>query len=160
METEYEDLLWCEDAIFLERNSRTFKERCAQINENAESLCEYLKQHPKVESVFYPKYISNANYEAVKSANGGYGGLFSIVLQTEEAAAVFYDMLACAKGPSLGTNFTLASPYAILAHYTELDWALEYGVARHLIRVSIGLEDRQQLLKTFEDALNAIEENN
>lgn len=157
METDYEDLLWCEDAIFLERNSRTFKERCAKINENAESLCDYLQQHPKVEKVFYPKYITNANYEALKSAHGGYGGLFSMVVKSEEDAAVFFDMLACAKGPSLGTNFTLASPYAILAHYTELDWALEYGVPRHLIRVSVGLEDRQQLLKTFEDALNAIE---
>ncbi|KAJ2960124.1 hypothetical protein NQZ79_g4490 [Umbelopsis isabellina] len=155
LDAEYEDLMWCEDAIFMERNSRSFKERSATINANTEALCEILRKHPKVKDVYYPKYICNDNYEALKTSDGGYGGLFSIVLDTEEDASAFYDNLACAKGPSLGTNFTLASPYAILAHYTELDWALEFGVPRHLIRVSVGLEDREKLLNIFESALNA-----
>lgn len=45
--TEYEDLMWPEDAIFLERNSRDFKERSHIINQNAEALCDFLVQHPK-----------------------------------------------------------------------------------------------------------------
>jgi cystathionine gamma-synthase len=157
MSTEYEDFLWCEDAIFLERNSRTFRERCQKINVNAETLCDFLKEHPQIDDVFYPKYVCKENYEAFKCPTGGYGGLFSVVLKSEEAASAFYDALEIAKGPSLGTNFTLASPYAILAHYTELDWALDFGVARHLIRVSVGLEGSDRLLNIFETALNAIE---
>ncbi|KAI8583562.1 hypothetical protein K450DRAFT_169273 [Umbelopsis ramanniana AG] len=157
MSTEYEDFLWCEDAIFLERNSRTFRERCHQINVNAEILCDFLKNHPQVDDVFYPKYVCKENYEAFKCPSGGYGGLFSVVLKSEKAAIAFYDALEIAKGPSLGTNFTLASPYAILAHYTELDWALEFGVARHLIRVSVGLEGGERLLNIFGTALDAIE---
>jgi len=47
MEHEYEDLMWVEDAIFMERNSRTFQKRIAQIDENTEALCEFLKAHPK-----------------------------------------------------------------------------------------------------------------
>jgi cystathionine beta-lyase/cystathionine gamma-synthase len=43
----YEDLLWYEDAIFLERNSRNFATRVVRINQNAEALCDYLRQHPK-----------------------------------------------------------------------------------------------------------------
>jgi cystathionine gamma-synthase len=53
---------------------------------------------------------------------------------------VFFDALNVFKGPSLGTNFTLACPYTLLAHYTELDWAEGFGVDRRLVRVSVGLE--------------------
>ncbi|KAI8381077.1 pyridoxal phosphate-dependent transferase [Radiomyces spectabilis] len=158
IEADFEDLIWCEDAIFMERNSRTFKARSNIINENAEALCDFLVNHPKVQSVYYPKFVSRENYDAVKNVNGGgYGGLFSVVLQHENAASQFYDNLHCAKGPSLGTNFTLASPYTILAHYTELDWAAQFGVPRHLVRVSVGLEERDRLLKMFKDALDAVE---
>ena len=45
-----------------------------------------------------------------------------------------------AKGPSLGTSFTLVSPYTLLAHYYELPWAAEFGVSDRLIRVSVGTE--------------------
>lgn len=46
LNAEYEDLVWCEDALFLERNSRNFEERSKTINENAEALCDYLSTHP------------------------------------------------------------------------------------------------------------------
>ncbi|KAG1455373.1 hypothetical protein G6F56_007081 [Rhizopus delemar] len=156
---DYEDLIWSEDAIFLERNSRTFKERSKTVNENTEALCDLLINHEKVHKIFYPKFTCRENYDAVKlkTADAGYGGLFSMLLKDEKSAAQFYDNLHCAKGPSLGTNFTLVSPYTILAHYTELDWAAEFGVHRHLIRVSVGLEDREKLLSMFKAALDAVE---
>ena len=47
IKAEFEDNLWEEDAIFLERNSRTFRERIAKIDENAEALCDFLNDHPK-----------------------------------------------------------------------------------------------------------------
>jgi len=49
--------------------------------------------------------------------------------------------------------FTLACPYALLAHYAELDWAERCGVPRHLIRVSVGLEPPEELWERFERAL-------
>ena len=55
----------------------------------------------------------------------------------------FYNALAVSKGPSLGTTFTLVCPYTLLAHYTELDWAAQYGVHADLIRVSVGTEPFQ-----------------
>jgi len=45
------------------------------------------------------------------------------------------------KGQSLGTNFTYACPYTILAHYFELEWAAEYGVKEGLVRTSVGVEE-------------------
>lgn len=44
---DFEDVMWCEDALFLERNSRNFKARSKTINENAEALCDYLAAHPE-----------------------------------------------------------------------------------------------------------------
>ncbi|KAJ1820346.1 DExD/H-box ATP-dependent RNA helicase dhh1, partial [Coemansia sp. RSA 2599] len=159
MDAEFEDLLWCEDAVFLERNSRDFMSRVPRINANALAVAEMLAASPKVARVNYPKFTTAANYELIKrpTADAGYGGLLSVdFVGSEEASRVFYDGLACCKGPSLGTNFTLASPYTILAHFTELDWAARYGVSPYLVRISIGLEPRDELLAMFQKALDAI----
>ncbi|KAJ1680155.1 Cystathionine gamma-synthase [Spiromyces aspiralis] len=154
----YEDNLWCEDALFLERNSRNFCERVATINRNAEFLCEMLRSHPSVAAVHYPKYTTPDLYNIIKrdSPGAGYGGLLSVIFKDEADARIFYDSLDCCKGPSLGTNFTLVSPYTILAHFNELEWARQYGVTSHLIRVSVGLERQDQLLQIFGTALDAI----
>src|SRR6185503_11756131 len=83
-----------------------------------------------VMKVYYPKYITPDIYHQYKKAKGGYGGLFSLTFHTDLASEQFFDALEAAKGPSLGTNFTLACPYTILAHYVELDWAAQYGVEK------------------------------
>lgn len=81
-----------------------------------------------------------------------------MVFHKDEYAMTFYDTIETAKGPSLGTNFTLTSPYTILAHYTELDWAAKFGVERGLVRISVGLEEMETLVLVFKRALEAIEE--
>lgn len=158
----YEDNFFDQNAIFLERNSRDFVRRVHRINHNAlalvESLCAFKKDRfaNVVKNVYYPTLNSRENYDVCKrEPDGGYGGLFSLTFHSPRAAEAFYDALACAKGPSLGTNFTLASPFVILAHYTELDWAAQFGVEANLVRVSVGLEDSEQLIAMFDDALRA-----
>ncbi|KAI0012414.1 PLP-dependent transferase [Xylariaceae sp. FL0662B] len=156
MTREFEDTYWVEDVIFMERNSRDFKTRIDRVNANAEAICEVLIAHPLVTKVYYPKYnASRPNYEACRLPNGGYGGLLSCTLKTKDHAVAFYDALETAKGPSLGTNFTLTSPYVVLAHYQELDWAASFGVDPDLLRVSVGLED--DLRSVFTKALQAAE---
>lgn len=154
----------------MERNSRNFSQRAARIDANAEHVCDFLyaaaKQQQRQEGqpsspiteVFYPKWQTANHYAAHRLPGGGFGGLFSLVFASQTAAEAFYDALVCAKGPSLGTNFTLACPYTILAHYTELDWAARYGVPKSLVRVSIGLEEVTWLHKVFADALKAAED--
>jgi cystathionine gamma-synthase len=97
------------------------------------------------------------HYDAFRTADGGYGGLLSVVFHDDDHAVTFFDTIETAKGPSLGTNFTLTSPYTILAHYTELDWAAKYGVERGLVRISVGLEEKEALIEIFKKALEAIE---
>jgi cystathionine gamma-synthase len=79
--------------------------------------------------------------------------LLSLTLRDPAATPAFFDRLRLCKGPSLGTNYSLACPYTLLAHYTELEWAARCGVSRDLIRVSIGLEDPAELIARFQDAL-------
>lgn len=182
MEIEWEDNLKDEDAIFLERNSRDAKERVLKIDENAEMLADLLYQSKSefkksgedrnrvIKEVFYPKYVTTDLYNVCRrrtnennsdsnpNYTAGFGGLLTVTFNNIKASQIFYDTLKCAKGPSLGTNFTLASPYAILAHYAELDWVEEFGVERGLVRISVGLENREELKEMIEKALEAAEE--
>ncbi|RAL61954.1 hypothetical protein DID88_002443 [Monilinia fructigena] len=157
--TEYEDNYWAEDVMFMERNSRNFVPRIEKINDNAEVICDILRSHPLVKSVYYPKYNTSRNfYDDCRAPNGGYGGLLSFTFKELSQAVAFYDKIETAKGPSLGTNFTLTSPYVILAHYMELDWAAQFGVPAELIRISVGLEDANDLKARFAIALKAAED--
>ncbi|RDL32496.1 putative O-succinylhomoserine (Thiol)-lyase [Venustampulla echinocandica] len=157
-EAEHEDNYWAEDVIFMERNSRHFVSRIERINENAELICSILGAHPLVKTVYYPKYNpSREFYDACRTPNGGYGGLLSFEFENRGQAIAFFDRIETAKGPSLGTNFTLVSPYVILAHFLELDWAAQFGVPADLIRISVGLEGMDHLKAIFQDALKAAE---
>jgi len=158
LDREYEDNYWAEDAVFMERNSRDFISRSERINCNAEAIASRLQSCPFVKKVYYPKCSpTRPNYDACRTANGGYGGLLSVTFQHYEQAIVFFDTLECQKGPSLGTNFTLACPFTILAHYTELDWTAKWGVEPDLVRLSVGLEDPEDLTARFDRALKAAE---
>ena len=89
-------------------------------------------------------------------SGAGYGCLLSFELkQGRQQAQLVYDALRVSKGPSLGTNFTLACPYTQLAHYDELAWAESCGVAADLLRVSVGLEDPDELWMRFQRALDS-----
>jgi cystathionine gamma-synthase len=149
--------LFARDAVVLEQNSRHFAERVEATNENALALVEWLETRPEVASLWHPSRECRESYEAVMRQEEGFGGLVSIELHGgESAAAAFYDALEISKGPSLGTNFSLVSPYTLLAHYHELDWAAERGAPRNLIRIWVGLEDPEDLEDRFARAFAAI----
>jgi cystathionine gamma-synthase len=155
---DYVDNHWAEDSIFLERNSRDFVSRIERIGINAEAICDVLTAHPRVKQVNYPKSSpTRPNYEKCRNPRGNYGGLLSATFHSRADAIAFFDALDTVKGPSLGTNFTLSSPYVILAHYGELDWCKSWGVESDLIRFSVGLEETAKLVGVFRRALEAME---
>lgn len=154
---EYEDLVWAEDAVFLERNSRDFVSRAGKVNATSEAITAILRNSPFVKEVYYPKYSPTRQfYDNFRTHNGGYGGLFSVTFHSTAEAIAFFDNLEVLKGPSLGTNFTLSCPYTLIAHYNELDWARSFGVEADLVRVSVGLEDISDLATRFARALEAV----
>lgn len=150
---DYEDVLYADDAVVLEHNSRDFSARMRTINQTAHTLAWYLHAHPKVAEVFYPEYTGRALYDEQKRTGGGYGGLLSITLKDPRKAPAVYDTLNITKGPSLGTSYTLVCPYTLLAHYRELDFAAASGVTADLIRISVGCENPQDLIAIFATAL-------
>ena len=146
-----------EDLEVMVKNSENFKERITRANINAELLVTILQSHPAVTQVYYPTTSDTLElYEAFKRPEGGYGYLFSVIFDTPANAQRFYDNLNVAKGPSLGTNFTLACPYTLFAHYGEREWAAKYGVVEHLVRISVGLEEEDVLLRRVGRALEAV----
>jgi cystathionine gamma-synthase len=145
-------LLWSEDAVVLEENSRDFPERSDLMSASAARLAAWLEAHPAVEAVYYPR--DGDGFEEVARPGAGRGCLLSFVLKNPAAAPAVYDNLQVSKGPSLGTNFSLCCPYTLLAHYTELEWAAKCGVRADLLRVSVGLEETADLIARFQRALD------
>lgn len=170
--TDFEDLYYPEDVVYMERNSRDFRARIKQVNDNAYDITEYLYSRSiedtstpsagkVIKKVYYPRYVTPEIYAQAQRTptlgKGGFGGLFSVTFTSLAASEAFFDTIQCAKGPSLGTSFTLASPYTLLAHYNELDWAAKYGVDSGLVRISVGQEDTASLREWFEEAVLAAE---
>ncbi|MDF7806911.1 PLP-dependent transferase [Pontiellaceae bacterium B12219] len=142
------------DVIQLELDSRDCKERVDRTNLTALAVCEFLNDHPAVESVYYPAMTHKEMYDRFKRPDGGYGGLFSFVLKDAETVTeAFYDALEITKGPNLGTSFSLCCPFTLIAHYDELEWAESAGASRYLIRISTGLEPADDLIARLERAL-------
>ena len=156
--------IYTADMIVLERNSRDYSLRLPVTCKNASRLVDFLRAQPGVATVYFPDDKNPASdlnhasrFDAFARPDGHRGPLFSILLENPEATtATFYNALAVDKGPNLGTNYTLACPFTILAHYHELEWAESCGVSRHLIRVSAGLEPYDQLQAIFANALDAV----
>ena len=141
------------DAIALEWNSRDVTERVPHLDANCLALAQKLEKHPAVKRVLHPKDCKN--FQAIKKPEAGDGCLLSFELHAGELNAQrVFDALQICKGPSLGTSFSLVCPYAQLAHYNELNWAEACGVPAHLLRVSVGLEEPEELWNRFQTALD------
>lgn len=111
------------DALQMWKNSDDFHGRVKAINDNAELVAKMLQAHPRVERVYYPSLNPSKNfYDQCKRSDGGYSYLVTILFRLPCDAMRFFDALDVSKGPSLGTNFTLACPYTLFGHYRELEW--------------------------------------
>lgn len=159
----------------MEINSRDFESRVRVINSNTQAVCRYLRSRSTsfaaqtgsrsrpstcvIKEVLYPEWVTRANFDLVRrpGREDNFGPLFTLTFESSAASEAFYNALQCAKGPSLGTNFTLSCPYTILAHFWELEWAAGYGIDEHIVRVSVGMEDLSLLMKWFERAVEAAE---
>jgi cystathionine gamma-synthase len=154
----HEDIIFPQDAEVLLQNSSDFPSRIRRANKSAMAIANFLARHESISHVNYPTMVPSAQlYEQVRRPNGGYGSLISFVFKNPESAIRFYDAIDLCKGPSFGTNFTLVLPYAQLAHAYELDWAESQGMAKHIIRISVGLEDTEALIARFDQSLKEVE---
>lgn len=155
-----------QDAQQLLSASVDLKSRVARVNASTLVIAQRFKAHPLVKDVFYAGMNENlelytrflAPSKSSSHSEDRFGPLLSVVLHGGVSTAQsFYDAMTVAKGPSLGTNFTLACAYTLLAHFNELEFVESCGVDRNLIRISVGLEDVELIWQSFLDALTVAE---
>lgn len=147
-------------AWMLLRSLETLELRMTRAGENAAKVCAFLKDHPKVEGLGYLGFIRDARQQDIFERHcTGAGSTFSLFIRGGEAESFrFLDALKIAKlAVSLGGTETLASHPAAMTHLSvpaERKKAL--GITDNLVRVSIGIENADDLIADFAQALDAV----
>ena len=132
-----------------------------RAGENAAKVCEYLRGHPKVETVGYLGFLEPGSRQAdiYNRHCTGAGSTFSLYLKGgEREAFAFIDALQIAHlAVSLGGTETLASAPAAMTHLSVPDERKQaLGITDNLVRISIGVENADDLIADFTNALDAI----
>jgi len=148
-------------AWMLLRSLETLELRMSRAGENAAKVCAFLRSHPKVEHVGYLGFLEEGSRQAdiYKRHCTGAGSTFSLYLKGgEKEAFAFLDSLKIAKlAVSLGGTETLASHPAGMTHLSVPDARKQaLGITDNLVRISIGVEDADDLIADFEEALKAV----
>ena len=148
-------------AWMLLRSLETLELRMTRAGESAVKVCEYLRDHPKVEKVGYLGFLEpgSRQEDIYKRHCTGAGSTFSLYLKGgEREAFAFLDALKIAKlAVSLGGTETLASAPAAMTHLSVPDERkAALGISDNLVRISIGVEKAEDLIADFDNALKAV----
>jgi len=151
-------------AWMLLRSLETLELRMSRAGENAAKVCAFLRDHPKVERVGYLGFLADTpglerQADIYRRHCTGGGSTFSLYLKGGEAESFrFLDALRIAKlAVSLGGTETLASHPAAMTHLSVPDKRkAALGITDNLVRISIGVEDADDLIADCEQALAAI----
>ena len=148
-------------AWMLLRSLETLELRMERAGENARKVCEFLKSHPKVEKIGYLGFLEEGSRQAdiYRRHCAGPGSTFSLYLKGgEKEAFAFLDALQIANlAVSLGGTETLASAPAAMTHLSVPDERKkQLDITDNLVRISIGVEDADDLIADFANALNAV----
>ena len=134
---------------------KDYENRVKKIGINTKKLVEYFQKAPFIDEIFYclnPKYAKN--YEKLMINENSYTGIVSVTFKDDFRKV--YDKLNFAKGPSLGTEFTLLMPYTYLAHYDLIiskdgnEFLNKIGLPTNLLRISVGVENIEDIINEFE----------
>ena len=147
------------DSWLVLRGIKTLAVRMREHELNALYLIEYLKGHPKIEKVYFPGLPNNKNYDIAKKQMSGFGGMISFELKGGlEAGKKFIDALQiCVRAISFGTPDTLLSHPASMSHMgLSKEERLQFDITDGLIRLSVGIENVEDIIADFEQALNTL----
>jgi cystathionine gamma-lyase len=147
------------DSFLLLRGLKTLQLRMEKHCGNALRLAEFLENHPKVEKVIYPGLKSFPQHELAKQQMKGFGGMITFLLLggLEESRRFLENTKIFALAESLGGIESLIEHPAIMTHASiPKETREKLGVADNLIRVSVGLEDIDDLIDDMEKALAAV----
>jgi methionine-gamma-lyase len=138
---------------------KTLHLRVPRHNQTTQALSEFLEGHPKVARVNYPGLLSHPQHKLAKQMMSGFGGMMSFVVKGgDEAATAMTNQLKIGK---IGTSFGQAETMVETGWMSHYEWSTEerirFGLYPGFIRVSPGLEDADDLIADFEQALAQIE---
>lgn len=141
------------------RGIKTLALRMERHNSNAYAIANMLGDHPKVEAVFYPGLESHPNHEiARRQMPGGYGGMIGFDLGSVEAGKAFANAVRlCTLATSLGGVETILQHSASMTHAAiSREDRLKAGITDGLIRLSVGVEDVDDLIADITQALDQV----
>jgi methionine-gamma-lyase len=140
------------------RGMKTLAVRMDRHNANAISVARFLQGHEKVAKVIYPGLEEHPQYGLAKKQMKGNGGMIAFLLKKAKDVPVFLDALEmCTLAVSLGETGTLIQHPATMTHaVVPREKRIKYGIADELVRLSVGLEDAEDIIQDLRQALNGI----
>jgi cystathionine beta-lyase/cystathionine gamma-synthase len=146
------------DSWLILRGTKTLTVRMERTNSNAQVMADFLAGHKKVQRTIYPGLASHPHHALAKRQMRGFGGLISFDVGSLEAAKkVLNNLKLMALAESLGGVETLISHPAIMTHASvPPDRRAMLGITDGLIRISVGIEDIEDLQADLAQALAAI----
>ena len=146
------------DAWLVLRGTKTLPLRMDRHNASAQALAEFLASHPKVTRVYYPGLPDHPQHALARRQMRGFGGLIAFELGSlDRARTVLNEVRLMALAESLGGVETLISHPATMTHASvPPERRQQIGITDDMVRVSVGIEDIDDLKEDLSQALNRI----
>ena len=146
------------DSFLVLRGIKTLSLRVQRHCENGEKVVNFLSNHPKIKTVYYPGLASHPFHEIAKKQMKAFGGMvsFTFVSGKKEDSISFLEKLKVfTLAESLGGVESLANHPALMTHASiPADKRAEVGITDDLVRLSVGIEDAEDLIADLEQALS------
>ncbi|PCJ88781.1 MAG: cystathionine gamma-synthase [Flavobacteriales bacterium] len=147
------------DAFLVLRGLKTLHIRMERHSENGKAVAEFLQNHPKIDKVYYPGFESHPNHEVAKKQMSNFGGMVSFTLKgddIDETLDIISKLKIFTLAESLGGVESLIGHPATMTHASiPPEVRHKTGVLDSLIRVSVGIEDKDDLIADLEQAFNS-----
>ncbi len=148
------------DSFLVLRGIKTLHVRMQRHCENGKAVAEFLANHPKIEKVYWPGFKSHPNHEVAKKQMKDFGGMVSFVTKgnkIEDAYKIVENLKVFTLAESLGGVESLSGHPASMTHASiPKEEREKTGVVDSLIRLSVGIEDEEDLINDLKQALDLI----
>ncbi|MGC1188644.1 MAG: PLP-dependent transferase, partial [Candidatus Acidiferrales bacterium] len=146
------------DCFLVSRGIKTLAVRMVQHDSNGISIARFLENHPKVQRVLYPGLPAHPQHEIARRQQSGFGAMISFDVTTLDGArAVLNHVKLCSLAESLGGVETLISHPASMTHASiPPEVRAKVGITDGLIRLSVGIEDAEDLVADLDQALSHV----
>jgi cystathionine gamma-lyase/cystathionine beta-lyase/cystathionine gamma-lyase/homocysteine desulfhydrase len=144
------------DSFLVLRGTKTLAVRMEAHDKNGRAVAAFLDEHPKVERVYYPGLQSHAQFELASRQQKGFGGMVAFETGSlENAKRVLESVKLCTLAESLGGVESLISHPATMTHASvPLEKREQLGITDGLVRVSVGIEDVEDIIEDLDQALS------